>query len=78
MAANVLNSERAVEMSIRVVRTFIKLRQFLLTHKELAHKLAELERKMEKHDTEIQGIFEAIKQLMSPPEKPKRQIGFHG
>lgn len=77
MAANVLNSERAVEMSIRIVRTFIKLRQILSNHKELAHKLAELERKIEKHDSEIKGIFEAIRQLMAPPEKPKRRIGFH-
>ena len=78
MAANILNSGRAVEMSIRVVRTFIKLRQLLTTHKELAYKLSELERKIEKHDTEIQAIFEAIRQLMAPtPQKPKRHIGFH-
>ena len=78
MAANILNSGRAVEMSIRVVRTFIKLRQLLTTHKELAYKLSELERKIEKHDTEIQAIFESIRQLMAPtPQKPKRHIGFH-
>ncbi len=78
MAASVLNSKRAVEMSIRVVRTFIKLRQLLTTHKELAYKLSELERKIEKHDTEIQAIFEAIRQLMAPvTQKPKRHIGFH-
>ena len=78
MAASVLNSKRAVEMSIRVVRTFIKLRQLLTTHKELAYKLSELERKIEKHDTEIQAIFEAIRQLMAPaPQRPKRHIGFH-
>ncbi len=54
----------------------MKLREILSTHKELAQKLVELERKIEKHDTHIQAIFEAIRRLMQPEEKPKRQIGF--
>ena len=59
------------------MRTFVKLKVILSTHKELAHKLNELERKIEKHDVDIQSIFEAIRQLMAPPpEKPRRMIGF--
>ena len=54
----------------------MKLREMISTHKELAQKLAELERKVEKHDAEIRGIFEAIRRLMHPSEKPKRRIGF--
>ena len=77
MLSSVLNSERAVQVNIAIMRAFVKLRQILSTHKELVHKLNELERKFEKHDTEIQSIFEAIRQLMAPPpEKPKRRIGF--
>jgi len=76
MLANVLNSEKAVRVSVQIVRTFVRLREILSTHKELAQKLAELERKIEKHDTQIQAIFEALRRLMQPEEKPKRQIGF--
>lgn len=77
MLSSVLNSERAIQVNIAVMRVFVKLRQILSAHKELAHKLTELERKIEKHDSEIKGIFEAIRQLMAPPEKPSRRIGFH-
>ena len=81
MAANILNSKRAIEMGLLVVRAFVKLRQFLSTHKELAFKLKELENKVDKHDEEIRAIFEVIKQLMAQPEpepeKPKTPIGFH-
>jgi phage regulator Rha-like protein len=77
MLASVLHSKRAIQVNIAIMRAFVKLRQILSTHKELAHKLAELERKTEKHDTDIQAIFEAIRQLMAPAEKPKRRIGFH-
>lgn len=78
MLSTVLNSERAVKISIVIIKTFIRLHEIISTHKELAHKLAELERKVEKHDVEIQSIFEAIRQLMAPSsEKPKRRIGFH-
>ncbi|MBU2567626.1 MAG: ORF6N domain-containing protein [Elusimicrobia bacterium] len=78
MLASVLNTLIAVRSSIQVVRAFVKLREILSTHKELAHKLTELEQKIEKHDTEIKTIFEAIRQLMAPPTKPKRPIGFLG
>lgn len=77
MAASVLNSPRAVEASIFVVRAFVKLRQLLTTHKELAHKLTELERRLGDHDEAIVTIFQAIKELMEPPPgPPKRKIGF--
>jgi phage regulator Rha-like protein len=76
MLASVLNSSRAVEISIYVVRAFIKLREILSTHKELARKLKELELKIDSHDQQIQAIFEVINQLISPPEKPKRKVGF--
>ena len=76
MLSTVLNSERAIEVNIIIMRAFVKLREILSVHKELACKLGELERKLERHDTEIQSIFDAIRQLMVPPEKPKRKIGF--
>ena len=78
MLSGVLNSEKAIQVNIAIMRAFVKLRGILSTHKELAYKLNELERKIEKHDAEIKIIFEAIRQLMaSPPEKPKRRIEFH-
>jgi phage regulator Rha-like protein len=76
MAASVLNTPRAIEFSIFVVRAFVRLRQIMATHKQLARKLLELERHLKDHDQQIQAIFEAIHQLMTPPEKPKRKIGF--
>jgi hypothetical protein len=76
MAACVLNSPRAVEMSIFVVRAFLRLREMLATHKLLAAKLAELEQRLETHDHKIIEIIKAIHELAMPPEKPVRQIGF--
>ncbi|MDP3791715.1 MAG: ORF6N domain-containing protein [Candidatus Omnitrophota bacterium] len=77
MLSSVLNSKRAIQVNIAIMRAFVKLRQILSTHKELVYKLNELERKFEKHDVEIQSIFEVIRQLMAPPsEPPKRRIGF--
>ena len=76
MAATVLNSPKAVEMSIFVVRAFVKLREIISGNKELVRKLNELENKYEKHDKDIKAIIDAIRQLMSPPEKPVRKIGF--
>ena len=78
MLSSVLNSERAIQVNIVIMRAFVKLREILSTHKELAHKLKELEGKFEKHDTEILMIFDAIRQLMEPPPEPlKPKIGFH-
>jgi len=77
MAASVLNSSRAVEVSIFVVRAFVKLREMLSSNKRLAQKLNELERKLTTHDQAITELIEAIRQLMVPPEsKKKRSIGF--
>jgi len=76
MLSSVLNSERAIQVNIAIMRAFVQLRQILSTHKELAHKLEELERKIEKHDAEIGSIFEAIRQLMTPSPEPMRKIGF--
>jgi phage regulator Rha-like protein len=77
MRATVLNSERAIQVNIAIMRAFVKLREILSTHKELAQKLAQLERKIEKHDEEIKVIFDAIRHLMAPPEKkPGKKIGF--
>jgi hypothetical protein len=77
MLSSVLNSERAVKVNIAIMRAFVKLRQTLDTNRELARKFAELERRVGKHDDEIAAILEAIRQLMAPPEKPRREIGFH-
>jgi phage regulator Rha-like protein len=63
MLSSVLSSERAIEVNIQIMRTFTKLREMLLTHKELAHTLAQLEKKIEKHDDEIKLIFDAIRQV---------------
>ena len=76
MLSGILKSKRAILVNIAIMRAFVKLRQILSTHKELAQKLAELERKIEKHDVEIRSIFEAIRQLMSPPEKVVKKVGF--
>ena len=77
MLASVLNSQRAVEVSVFVVRAFVKLREQLSAHRKLAQKLAELEHKIETHDEHIQSLFQAIRQLMAPPVSPRRRIGFH-
>ncbi len=76
MLSSVLNSERAVQVNIAIMRAFVKLREILSTHKELAYKLAELEQKIEKHDEEIKAIFDAIRQLTAPPEPREKKIGF--
>ncbi len=77
MAASVLNTPRAVEVSVFVVRAFVKLRELSATHKELGQKLDELERKVSGHDQAIAGLINAIRELMTPPEpKKKRPIGF--
>ena len=77
MAASVLNTDRAVEVSVFVVRAFVTLRRTIAEHKELAHKLSQLERRLADHDKQILSIISAIKQLMSPAPVPKRRrIGF--
>jgi hypothetical protein len=77
MLSSVLHSKRAVKVNIAIMRAFVKLRWVLETNRELARKFSELERRVDKHDEEIAAILEAIRQLMGPPEKPRREIGFH-
>ena len=77
MLSSVLNSPRAVQVNIEIMRAFVRLREVVATSQELAQKLGELERKIAGHDEEIKTIFEAIRQLMTPPEQPHKEIGFH-
>ena len=76
MLAAVLNTPRAIEVSVFVVRAFVRLREILTTHKALAHKLAELESKIETHDEAIRSLVSAIRQLMTPPTAGQKKIGF--
>ncbi len=76
MLSGVLRSPRAEQVNIAILRAFVRLRESLSLHKELAHKLGELERKIENHDENIRTLFEAIHSLMTPPETPHREIGF--
>jgi len=72
MLASVLNSPQAIEASVYVVRAFVRLRNLLATHKELAQKLAVLEQRISKHDSDIETIIIAIRELMTPPEPPPK------
>jgi hypothetical protein len=77
MLSSVLNSERAVQVNIAIMRAFVNLREGSATHKELAHKIAGLERKFKAHDSQIEEVFDAIRQLLEPkPVPPGRRIGF--
>ena len=76
MLSAVLHTPTAIEASIQIARAFVRLREMISAHKELAAKLGELERKVEGHDEHIQSLFDAIRELMEPPVKPKPQIGF--
>ena len=73
MLSSVLNSERAVEVNIHIMRAFVKLREMIASNKELAKKLNKLEKK---YDAQFRVVFDAIRQLMIPPEPKKRKIGF--
>jgi hypothetical protein len=73
MLSSILNSDRAIEVNIQIMRTFVKLREIMLSHKDLTKKLNELEKK---YDGQFQIVFEAIRQLIEQPEKPKRKIGY--
>jgi phage regulator Rha-like protein len=76
MAATVLNSDQAVEMSVFVVRAFVRLREMLAANRELAAKMKELEERLETHDGTIQEIINVIKKLMNPPPSRRSKIGF--
>ena len=77
MLSSVLKSERAVKVNIAIMRAFVKLRETLETNREMGRKFSELEKRVGKHDVEIAAIIDAIRQLMAPPAKPRREIGFH-
>lgn len=73
MLSSVLNSERAVQVNIAIMRAFVKLREMIASHKDLAKRLDDLE---QKYDAQFKVVFDAIRQLMAPPEPKKRKIGF--
>ncbi len=76
MAATVLNSERAIEMSVFVVLAFVRMRRAIAANRHVLAKLAEVERRLENHDADIQDLMDAIRELIEPPEPPRRRIGF--
>jgi hypothetical protein len=83
MLSGVLNSDRAIEVNIRIIRIFTKLREMLLTHKDILLKMEKVEKnmmqqdgKMKQYEKDIQVIFEALKQLLNPPQEPRKRIGF--
>lgn len=76
MLASVLNSDRAIEVNIQIVRIFTKIREVLSAHKDILLKLEQLEKKVSAHDENIQMIFSALKQLLNPPQEPRPRIGF--
>jgi hypothetical protein len=77
MLSSVLKSERAVKVNIAIMRAFVQLRDVLETNRELARQFSQLESRVDKHDAELGAILDAIRQLMAPPVKPGREIGFH-
>ena len=77
MLASVLRSPRAVAVSVALVRAFVQLRELLTTHRDLAVKLGELERKLAGHDHAIRNLFETIRQLLEPPPESRKEMGFH-
>ena len=77
MLSSVLRSDRAVQVNVAIMRAFVSLRRLLATNETLSRKFAELERRLEGHDQAIKSLFDAIRELMQPPVKPGREIGFH-
>ena len=74
MLSSVLNSKQAIRVNVQIIRTFIKLREMLMSHADLKRKIESMERK---YDKQFKIVFDAIRELLVPPEKPKRRIGFH-
>jgi ORF6N domain-containing protein len=77
MLSGVLKSDRAIKVNIAIMRAFVKIRQVLSTHKQVSRKLMELEARVDKSDTKIQAIFEAIQKMIMYENKPKRKMGFN-
>jgi len=76
MLSNVLKSSRAIEMSIKIIDVFVKLREMLLTHKDILLKLEQFEKQVVQNSEDIQMIFAALKELLNPPQEPRPRIGF--
>jgi len=76
MLSSLLNSETAIRVNIQIIRVFTKMRELLLTHKDILLQLEKIERKLTGHDEDIQLIFQYLKQLLNPPQQPRRRIGF--
>ena len=76
MLANVLRSERAIQVSIRIIEIFVKIREMLLTHKDILLQLEKMEKKLTGHDEDIALIFEYLKKLLNPPQPPRNKVGF--
>lgn len=76
MLSGVLNSETAIRVHIQIIRVFAKMRELLLTHKDILLQLEKIEKKLTGHDEDIQLIFQYLKQLLNPPQSPRRKIGF--
>lgn len=77
MLSGVLRSQRAIQVNIAIMRAFVRLREALMSNIRLATKLAEMERKVADHDDHIQALFDAVRQLMLPPDPPRKKIGFN-
>lgn len=76
MLSSILKSKQAVKVNIEIMRAFVRLREILSANKDFAQRLEALERKFNSHDYQLKAVFDAIKQMMKEPEKPKRKIGF--
>ncbi|MFN0083226.1 MAG: ORF6N domain-containing protein [Ferruginibacter sp.] len=76
MLASVLNSDRAIEVNIQIVRIFTQIKEMLLMNKDFLLKVEQLENKVTSHDEDIKNIFQALKQLLNPPQEPRKRIGF--
>ena len=76
MLASVLNSDRAIEVNIQIVRIFTQIKEMLLMNKDFLLKVEQLENKVTSHDEDIKNIFQALKRLLNPPQAPRKRIGF--
>lgn len=76
MLANILKSERAIQMSVRIIEVFVQMREIALTHKDILLKLEQIEKKVSRHDHELDELFEAVRELITKPEKERVKIGY--
>jgi hypothetical protein len=76
MLSSILNSKTAIRVNIQIIRVFTKMRELVLTHKDILLQLEKIEKKLANHDGDITLIFGYLKQLLNPPQQPRRRIGF--